>query len=63
VADNPNDVELTLRAFEKSKVTNEIVVTRDGEQAIQYFFSTGPHAGRDPRNMPEVVLLDMKLPK
>jgi len=63
VEDNPNDVELTLRAFEKSNVTKEIVVARDGEQAIQYLFSTGPHAGREPRGMPEVVLLDMKLPK
>lgn len=63
VEDNPNDVELTLRAFEKSNVTNQIVVARDGEQAIQYLFSTGPHASRDPKVMPEVVLLDMKLPK
>jgi len=63
VEDNPNDVELTLRAFEKSKVLNEIVVVRDGEQAIHYLFSTGPHADRDPAMMPEVVLLDMKLPK
>lgn len=63
VEDNPNDVELTLRAFEKSKVLNEIVVARDGEQAIHYLFSTGPHADRDPAMMPEVVLLDMKLPK
>ena len=63
VEDNPDDVELTLRAFEKSNVTNEIVVARDGEQAIQYLFSTGPHAGRNPLEMPDVVLLDMKLPK
>lgn len=63
VEDNPNDVELTLRAFEKSHVLNEIVVARDGEQAIHYLFSTGPHADRDPAMMPEVVLLDMKLPK
>jgi two-component system response regulator len=63
VEDNPNDVELTLRAFEKSKLGNEIVVVRDGEQAIHYLFSTGPHADRDPAMMPEVVLLDMKLPK
>jgi len=63
VEDNPNEVELTLRAFEKNKVSKEIVVARDGEQAIQYLFSTGPHAGRDPKDMPGVVLLDMKLPK
>jgi two-component system response regulator len=63
VEDNPNDVELTLQAFEKSNVINEIVVARDGEQALHYLFTTGPHADRDPRMMPEVVLLDMKLPK
>lgn len=63
VEDNPNDVELTLRAFEKSHVANEIIVVRDGEQAIDYLFSSGSHADRDPERMPEVVLLDMKLPK
>ncbi len=63
VEDNPNDIELTLRAFEKSNVTKEIVVARDGEQAIHYLHSTGPHADRDPTGMPDVVLLDMKLPK
>jgi len=63
VEDNPNDVELTLRAFEKSNVTNEIVVARDGEQAIHYLFATGPHADRNPAMMPEVVFLDIKLPK
>jgi len=63
VEDNPNDVELTLRAFKKSTVVSEIVVVHDGEQAIQYLFSTGPHANRKPSRMPDVVLLDMKLPK
>lgn len=63
VEDNPNDVELTLRAFQRSRVTNEIVVARDGEEAIHYLFSTGSYADRDPAMMPEVVLLDMKLPK
>jgi len=63
VEDNPNDIELTLRAFEKSDVTKEIVVARDGEQAIHYLHATGPHADRDPIGMPDVVLLDMKLPK
>ena len=48
VEDNPNDVELTLRAFEKSNLGNEIVVARDGEQAIHYLFATGPHADRGP---------------
>jgi len=63
VEDNPNDVELTLRAFEKSNVTNEIVVARDGELALHYLFATGPHANRDPTMLPRVVLLDVKLPK
>jgi two-component system response regulator len=63
VEDNANDVELTLRAFERSNSVNEIVVARDGEQAIHYLFSTGPYTGRHPMIMPDVVLLDMKLPK
>lgn len=63
VEDNPNDVELTVRAFELSKVAREIVVARDGEEAIDYLFAMGLHAERDPKIMPEVVLLDMKLPK
>ena len=63
VEDNPNDVELTLRAFEKSKLGSEIVVARDGEQAIQYLFASGPHVNRNPTAMPDLVLLDMKLPK
>ena len=63
VEDNPNDVKLTMSAFEKSNVSNEIVVVSDGEEAIDYLFATGRHAGRDPKVMPEVVLLDMKLPK
>lgn len=63
VEDNPNDVELTLRAFQKSKIANQIIVASDGEQAVDYLFSTGPHARRDPGLMPDVVLLDMKLPK
>jgi CheY-like chemotaxis protein len=63
VEDNPNDVELSLRAFEKSKIVNEIVVARDGEEALDYLFAKGAHAGRDPKVMPELVLLDLKLPK
>jgi two-component system, response regulator len=63
VEDNPNDVELTRCAFEKSNVMNEIVVACDGEQALHYLFATGLHVNRDPAMMPEVVLLDMKLPK
>ncbi|HUB07204.1 MAG TPA: response regulator [Myxococcales bacterium] len=63
VEDNPDDVELTLRAFDKSKLANEIVVVHDGEEALDYLFATGAHAGRDAGAAPEVVLLDIKLPK
>jgi two-component system response regulator len=63
VEDNPDDVDLTLNAFEKSKLTNKIVVARDGEEALDYLFATGAHAGRDPKVMPAVTLLDLKLPK
>ena len=63
VEDNSDDVELTLRAFRKSKVLNEIVVVRDGVEALEYLFGTGTHAGRDQKAMPEVILLDLKLPK
>jgi len=63
VEDRPDDVELTLRAFARSNVANEIVVARDGEEAIDYLFAMGTHAGRDPNLMPSVVLLDLKLPK
>lgn len=63
VEDNSDDVELTLRAFRKSKVLNEIVVVRDGVEALDYLFAIGTHAGRDQKSMPEVILLDLKLPK
>jgi two-component system response regulator len=63
VEDMADDVELTLRAFEKANVANDIVVAGDGEEAIDYLFATGRHAGRDPAVMPQVVLLDLKLPK
>jgi len=63
VEDRVDDVELTLRAFEKANVANEIVVASDGEEAINYLFGLGRHAGRDPNVMPQVVLMDLKLPK
>jgi len=63
VEDNANDVKLTLYAFEKSNISSEIVVVGDGEEAIDYLFATGRYAGRDPSVMPELILLDMKLPK
>jgi two-component system response regulator len=63
VEDNPDDVELTLRAFRKSKIANEIVVARDGVEALDYLFATGPHTGRDTSSLPQLVLLDLKLPR
>lgn len=62
VEDNPNDLELTLIALEKSQLANEVVVCRDGAEALDYLNSTGKFAGRQPGN-PAVVLLDLKLPK
>jgi two-component system response regulator len=63
VEDNADDAELTLRAFRKSKILNEIVVVTDGVEALDYVFATGTHAGRDPKATPEVILLDLKLPR
>jgi two-component system, response regulator len=63
VEDNPDDEELTLRALRHGKVANDIVVTRDGSEALEYMFGTGKYAGRDLSRMPAVILLDLKLPK
>jgi len=63
VEDNPQDEELTLRAFKKSKILNPIVVARDGVEALDFLFARGAHAGRDPSVMPQLILLDLKLPK
>ncbi len=63
VEDNPNDVELTLHAFRKHKVTNRIHVARDGAEALDFLFGTGAYAGRDVNHVPKLVLLDLKLPK
>ena len=63
VEDNPDDVQLTLRALKKSNILNEVVVAQDGIEAIDYLFGTGKHAGRDSRIQPQVVLLDLKMPR
>jgi len=63
VEDNPDDVELTLRALKKHNVTNGIVVVNDGAEALDYLFGTGVYAGRDISIMPVVIILDLKLPK
>lgn len=63
VEDNPDDVELTRRALDSSNVANEIVVARDGVEALEYLFAEGEYAGRDAADLPEVVLLDLKLPR
>ena len=63
VEDNPDDVDLTLRAFRKSKIANQVVVVRDGVEALDYLFATGAYPARDPSALPQVVLLDLKLPR
>jgi two-component system, response regulator len=63
VEDNPDDEALTLRALNKNRVANNIVVVRDGVEALDYLFASGSYAGRDPFELPQVVLLDLKLPK
>jgi len=63
VEDNPDDVDLTIRAFRKNNIANEVIVARDGVEAMDYLFATGGHAGRDPAEVPALVLLDLKLPK
>lgn len=61
--DNPDDVQLTLRALKKSKILNEVIVAQDGVEALDYLFGTGKYAGRDTKILPQVVLLDLKMPK
>jgi len=63
VEDNPDDEALTLRALMKNNIMNKVVVARDGIEALDYLFGTGAHAGRDITDQPQVVLLDLKLPK
>ena len=63
VEDNPNDVTLTERALQKSHILNKLIVAKDGVEALDYLFGTGKWAGRDLDNIPQVILLDLKLPK
>lgn len=63
VEDNPDDVELARRAFARSNIIDQLVVVGDGEEALDYLFATGAHAGRDPHALPSAVLLDLQLPK
>ena len=63
VEDNARDEALTLRALKKSNIVNDVIVARDGVEALDYLFGTGAHAGRDLGVMPQMILLDLKLPK
>jgi two-component system response regulator len=63
VEDNPDDEALTLRALKKNNIGNELFVVRDGAEALDFLFCTGAYTDRDPRKKPEVILLDLKLPK
>jgi two-component system response regulator len=63
VEDNKDDVELTVMAFDHARITNPVVIAKDGVEALDYLFGEGIHAGRDTREQPVVVLLDLKLPR
>jgi two-component system, response regulator len=63
VEDNPTDLELALRIFKKHRIANRIEVARDGEEALDFLFGEGAHAGRGSIQIPKVILLDLKLPK
>jgi CheY-like chemotaxis protein len=63
VEDNPNDVELTLRALQKQKLASKVFVVKDGAEALEFIFATGSYSGRKVEEHPKVVLLDLKLPK
>jgi len=63
VEDNPDDVELTLRSLKKHNISNEVMVVRDGAEALEYLFASGAYAGHDASIIPAVILLDLKLPK
>lgn len=63
VEDNPDDELLTLRALRHNNISNSVIVVHDGAEALDYLFGTGAHTGRDASRLPEVILLDLKLPK
>jgi CheY-like chemotaxis protein len=63
VEDNKSDIDLTKRAFDKSRIANKIVVAEDGEEALDYLFGKGSYEGRDASDLPTLVLLDINLPK
>lgn len=63
IEDNQQDELLTIRALRKNNIQNEVIVCRDGAEALEFFFGTGKYEGRDVRVQPQVVLLDLKLPK
>ena len=63
VEDNPDDEALTLRALKKNNIRNEVVVAHDGVEALDYLFGIGSHAGRDTRIQPQLVLLDLNMPR
>ena len=63
VEDNPDDEALTIRALQRNNIMNEVVVARDGVEAMDYLLAAGAHKGRDVTDLPQVVLLDLKLPK
>ena len=63
IEDNKDDEALTLRALRKNNILNDVVIVRDGAEALDYLFVRGIHAGRDPEILPQIVLLDLNLPK
>jgi two-component system, response regulator len=63
VEDNPDDEELTLRALHRNLIANEVIVAHDGQEALDYIFGHGAWEGRDPANLPALILLDLNLPK
>jgi two-component system response regulator len=63
VEDNPDDELLTIKALKESKIKNEVVVAHDGVEALDFLYGTGTHKGRDVRIVPDVILLDLKLPR